>query len=169
MTFRRLWTFPTKTMWRMRRFAGGSRTQLDCMMVSFPWWSPKLTWPQLKILWYDEDNSAGHSEKSKKERKIEEDIGRQAVMRFGDSLRTGQDKGRWKNIIATSSVVPPDDRQRKRILIRWGEMRRDGMTSTILEHQLFQISSYTISVIVRFIFCFYCFQTFYKSKTNIYT
>ena len=28
------WTFPTKTMWRTRRFATESRMQLECMMIS---------------------------------------------------------------------------------------------------------------------------------------
>ena len=28
------WTFPTKTMWRTRRFATESRMQLKCMMIS---------------------------------------------------------------------------------------------------------------------------------------
>ena len=32
--------------------------------------------PHLKMLWHGEDNSARDSEKSKKERKIEEEIGR---------------------------------------------------------------------------------------------
>ena len=36
----------------------------------------EMVWPHLKILWYGEDNSAGDSERSKKERKTEE-MGRQ--------------------------------------------------------------------------------------------
>ena len=35
----------------------------------------KLRWPHLKILWHGEDNSARDSERSKKERKTEEEIG----------------------------------------------------------------------------------------------
>ena len=31
------WTFPTKTMWRTRRFATESRMQLECVMISLPW------------------------------------------------------------------------------------------------------------------------------------
>ena len=32
--------------------------------------------PNLKILWHDDHNSAGDSERSKKERKTEEEMGR---------------------------------------------------------------------------------------------
>ena len=35
-----------------------------------------MVWPRLEILWHGEDNSAGESERSKKERKIDEDMGR---------------------------------------------------------------------------------------------
>ena len=31
---RDFWTFPTKTMWRTRRFATESRMQMECMMIS---------------------------------------------------------------------------------------------------------------------------------------
>ena len=46
------------------------------------WWSPnhgketQMVWPHLKILWHGENNSAGDSERSKKERKTEEEMGR---------------------------------------------------------------------------------------------
>ena len=33
-----------------------------------------MVWPNLKILWHGKDNSAGDSEKSKKERKTEEEM-----------------------------------------------------------------------------------------------
>ena len=32
--YRDFWTFPTKTMWRTRRFATESRMQLECMIIS---------------------------------------------------------------------------------------------------------------------------------------
>ena len=35
-----------------------------------------MVWPHLKLLWHGEDNSAGKSERSKKERKTVEEIGR---------------------------------------------------------------------------------------------
>ena len=36
-----------------------------------------MVWPDLKILWHGEDNSARDSERSKTERKTEEELGRQ--------------------------------------------------------------------------------------------
>ena len=35
-----------------------------------------MVWPHLKILWHDEDNSGRDSERSKRERKTEEQMGR---------------------------------------------------------------------------------------------
>ena len=35
-----------------------------------------MAWPHLQILWHGEDNSAGHIERSKKEKKTEEEMGR---------------------------------------------------------------------------------------------
>ena len=35
-----------------------------------------MVWPHLKILGHSEDNSAGDSERSKKERETEEEMGR---------------------------------------------------------------------------------------------
>ena len=35
-----------------------------------------MVWPHLKMLWHGEDNSARDIERSKKERKTEEEIGR---------------------------------------------------------------------------------------------
>ena len=57
-------------------------------------------------LWHGEDNSAGDSERSKKERKTEEETVRWTGMGFGDSLRSAEDREGWKGIVATSSVVP---------------------------------------------------------------
>ena len=46
------------------------------------------------------------SKRSKKERKTEEEMGRQHQgMRFGDSMRAGEDSEGWKGIVAMSSVV----------------------------------------------------------------
>ena len=36
----------------------------------------QLVWPHLNFLWHGEDNSAGDSERSKNERKTEEEMGR---------------------------------------------------------------------------------------------
>ena len=68
-----------------------------------------MVWPHLKILWHSEDNSAKDSERSKKERKTEEEMGRYIKewtgMEFGDSLRAAEDREGWKGIVATSSLV----------------------------------------------------------------
>ena len=70
----------------------------------------QMVWPHLKILWHGENNSAGDSERSKKEGKTEEEMGRKIKewtgMGFGDSLRAAEDRKWWKGIVATSSVVP---------------------------------------------------------------
>ena len=59
-----------------------------------------MVWPHLKILWHGKDNSAGDSERSKKERETEEEMG---VWRLPEgSGRQGIRKG----IVAMSSVVP---------------------------------------------------------------
>ena len=56
-----------------------------------------MVWPHLKIIGHGEDNSAGDSERSKKERKSEEEMGRQHQGMdgngFGDSLRAAEDRG----------------------------------------------------------------------------
>ena len=71
----------------------------------------KLRWyGNIKIPGHVEENSAGDSERSKKERKTEEEMGDNIKewtgMGFGDSLRAAEDTEGWKGIVATSSVVP---------------------------------------------------------------
>ena len=59
----------------------GSQQNPECNWSA--WWSPnhgketetQMVWPHLKILWHG-DNSAGDSERSKKERKTEEEMGK---------------------------------------------------------------------------------------------
>ena len=69
-----------------------------------------MVWPHLKILGHGEDNSAGDSKRSKKERKTEEEwednIKEWTGIGFGDSMRAVEDREVWKGIVATSSVVP---------------------------------------------------------------
>ena len=69
-----------------------------------------MVWPHLKILGHGEDNSAGDSERRKKERKHkkrwEDNIKEWTGMGFGDSLRAAEDREGWKGIVATASVVP---------------------------------------------------------------
>ena len=68
-----------------------------------------MEWPHLKILCHGEDNSARDNERSEKERKTEEEMGRKhqgmdgnGVWRFPEG--SGRQEG-WKSIVATSSVV----------------------------------------------------------------
>ena len=69
-----------------------------------------MVWPHLKILVHGKDNSAGDSERSKKERKTEKEwednIKEWMGMGFEDPLRAAEDREGWKGIVATSSVVP---------------------------------------------------------------
>ena len=61
---------------------GGSQKDPECNWSA--WWSPnrgketetQMVWPHLKVLWHGKDNSAGDSERRKKERKTEEEMGK---------------------------------------------------------------------------------------------
>ena len=37
----------------------------------------KMLWPSLKVFWLSKDNLIGHSERKKKKRQTEEEVGRQ--------------------------------------------------------------------------------------------
>ena len=53
-----------------------------------------MVWPCLKVFWFSMDNPTGHSERKKKKRQTEEEVGRQyqRVDRNGlCQLKTGQD------------------------------------------------------------------------------
>ena len=57
-----------------------------------------MVWPCLKVFWFSKDNPTGHSERKKKKRQTEEEVGRQyqRVDRNGlcvqlGQLKTGQD------------------------------------------------------------------------------
>ena len=121
------WTFPTKTCDER----GGSQQNPECNWNA--WWSPnhgkemetQMVWPHLNILWHGEDNSARDSERSKKERKTEEEMGRQHqgmdrnwVWRFHESSgRQGRMEKYCCNIICgapTTSKVKG---------LRWDEIR----------------------------------------------
>ena len=69
-----------------------------------------MVWPHLKILGHGEDNSAGDSERNKKEgrqkKRWEDNIKEWTGMGFGDSLKAAKDREGWKSIFATSYVVP---------------------------------------------------------------
>ena len=72
-----------------------------------------MVWPHLKILGHGEDNSAGDSERSKKERKIkknrwEDNIKEWTGMGFGDSLRAAEDREGGKVLLQRHLWCPDD-------------------------------------------------------------
>ena len=63
--------------------------------------------PCLKVFWFSKDNPTGHSERKKKKRQTEEEVGRQYQrVDFASSTRAVENRSRWKGIVANSSVVP---------------------------------------------------------------
>ena len=116
---------------------GGSQQNSECIWSA--WWSAnhgketetQMVWPHLKILWHGEDNSAGDSERSKEERKTEEEMGRSHQGMDGNGVwRFPRGSGRqevWSGIFATSSVVP----RRTQRLRDWDEMRWDEMNVSV--------------------------------------
>ena len=98
------------------------------------WYGGPSLWPHLKILWHGEDNSARDSERSKKEKKTEEEMGsckyhicvrnrmfqrnpthycqkkKKITSRNGREWglefpqRAAEDREMWKGIVATSSM-----------------------------------------------------------------
>ena len=69
-----------------------------------------MIWPCFKVFWSSKDNPTGHSERKKKKRQTEEEVGRQYQRVDGNGLcsstRTAENRTRWKGIVANSSVVP---------------------------------------------------------------
>ena len=69
-----------------------------------------MVWPCFKVFWSSKDKPSGHSERKKKKRQTEEEVGRLfkewTGMDFASSTRTGENRTRWKGIVANSSVVP---------------------------------------------------------------
>ena len=54
-----------------------------------------MVWSHLMVLWHDEANSSGGSERNKEERKTEDEMIRQHQgMEFGDSLWAAERQGR---------------------------------------------------------------------------
>ena len=63
----------------MRRFAERSKQPLENMTTPDPGQETKakMVWPCLKVFWFSKDNPTGHSERKKKKRQTEEEVGRQ--------------------------------------------------------------------------------------------
>ena len=70
----------------------------------------KMVWPCLKVFWFSKDNATGHSERKKKKRQTEEEVGDNIKewtgMDFASSTRPAANRSRWKGIVANLSVVP---------------------------------------------------------------
>ena len=64
-----------------------------------------MVWPDLKIFWLSEDNSAGHSARKNNKRWVD-NIKEWTGMDFANSTRAAEDRTRWKGIVVKSSVVP---------------------------------------------------------------
>ena len=66
----------------MRRFAERSKQPLENMTTPDPGQETKakIVWPCLKVFWFSKDNPTGHSERKKKKRQTEEEVGRQYQM-----------------------------------------------------------------------------------------
>ena len=70
-----------------------------------------MVWPRFNIFWFSKDNPTGHSERKKKKRQTEEEVGRQYQrvdrnVDFARSTRTAENRTRRKGIVGNSSVVP---------------------------------------------------------------
>ena len=67
-------------LYNQRQRSANDTTIFQCwanlVMLSGKETETQMVWPHLKILWHGEDNSARDSERSKKERKTEEEMGR---------------------------------------------------------------------------------------------
>ena len=63
----------------MRRFAERCKQPLEKMVNSSPWSrnETKMVLPRLKVFWFSKDNPTGHSERKKKKRQTEAEVGRQ--------------------------------------------------------------------------------------------
>ena len=66
-----------------------------------------MVWPCFKVFWFSNDYPTGHTERKKKKRQTEEEVGRQSqrVDRdFASSTRAAENMTRWKGIVVNSSV-----------------------------------------------------------------
>ena len=120
------WTFPTKTMWRTRRFATiqnaiGVHDDLLTMVK------------KRKLRWYGHISRSsgmakiilkrtvkGARKRGRQKKRWEDYIKEWTGMEFGDSLRAAEDREGWKGIVAMWSVVPPTTSEVKGL--RWDEI-----------------------------------------------
>ena len=117
------WTFPTKTMWRTRRFATGVHDDLLTMVKKQKLRSYghiSRSSGMAKTILPGTVKAARRTGRQKK--RWEDNIKEWTGLGFGDSLRAAEDREGWKGIVATSSVVP----RRPPRLRYWDEMRWDN-------------------------------------------
>ena len=67
-----------------------------------------MVWPCFKVFWFSEDNSTGNSERKRgrQKKRWEDNIKELTGMDFASSTRAAENRTRWKEIVANSSVVP---------------------------------------------------------------
>ena len=63
-----------------------------------------MVWPRFNIFWFSRDNPIGHSERKKKKRQTEEEVGKQYAKvdsnRIATSARVAENRTRWKGTVA---------------------------------------------------------------------
>ena len=69
-----------------------------------------MVWSCLTFIRSDQNHLARHSERRKKTRQTEEEVGRQHQgmdgLEFAKSQRAVENRGKWRKVVAKSSVVP---------------------------------------------------------------
>ena len=74
-----------------------------------------MVWPRFKVFWFSRDNPVGHSERKRKKRQIEEEVGKQCEKvdshRIANSARVAENSTRWKGIASNLFLVPDDLRR----------------------------------------------------------
>ena len=66
-----------------------------------------MVWPYLKVFWFSEDISTGHSErknKNSRQKRWEDNIREWTGMDLACSTRAAEDRTRWKGIVVKSPV-----------------------------------------------------------------
>ena len=69
-----------------------------------------MVWSRFKVFWFSRDNPIGHTERKKKKRQTEEEVGKQYEKvdrnRIANSAWVAENRTRWKGVVASLFVVP---------------------------------------------------------------
>ena len=69
-----------------------------------------MVWPRFNVFWFSRNNPLGHTERKKKKRQTEDEVGKQYEKvdrnRIANSARVAENRTRWKGIVANLFVVP---------------------------------------------------------------